>query len=173
MFPDVINGIPAHALYVHAVVVLLPLTAVLLVVSALWPTVMRRLGISLPVLALVSLALVPVTTSAGEWLEQRVQENALVERHAELGEQLLPWAAGLFVVTVAVWWVYRRAIGNGPTDLRVSWPPMGAVSVPLWIAAVVLALAVGAGTIVQVYRIGDSGAQAVWRNAHTSSAQRG
>ncbi|WP_234330490.1 DUF2231 domain-containing protein [Streptomyces acidiscabies] len=105
---DLINGIPAHVLFVHVVVVLVPLTALALILCAAFPSVMRRFGLALPVLALVSLISVPLTTDAGEWLERHVASDPLVRRHAELGDELLPWAIGLFLVAAAVWWFYRR-----------------------------------------------------------------
>ncbi len=42
MDPTTVNGIPAHPLVVDAVIVLVPLAALLLVVCAAWPSVMRR-----------------------------------------------------------------------------------------------------------------------------------
>ncbi|WP_006243300.1 hypothetical protein [Mycolicibacterium tusciae] len=38
-----LDGLPAHVLLVHFVVVLAPMTAVLLVVCAVWPAAQRRL----------------------------------------------------------------------------------------------------------------------------------
>jgi hypothetical protein len=64
--PTEIHGLPAHVLLVHAVVVLIPLSALLVVLSAAWPAARRRIGVASPLLALVNLALVPVTTHAGE-----------------------------------------------------------------------------------------------------------
>lgn len=63
MEPTLINGIPAHPLLVHAVVVLLPLAALCLVACAAWPPIMRRFGLALPALALVALVFVPLTTT--------------------------------------------------------------------------------------------------------------
>ncbi|MFE9432620.1 DUF2231 domain-containing protein [Streptomyces sp. NPDC006640] len=164
---DLINGIPAHVLFVHVVVVLVPLTALALVLCAALPSVMRRFGLALPIVALVSLISVPLTTSAGEWLERHVDSNALVRKHAELGDQLLPWAIGLFVVAAGVWWAYRR------TARSVSETPGeagGTVGMPLRVTAAALSLAVGVGAGVQVYRIGDSGAKAAWRDGYSATA---
>lgn len=105
----VVNGLPAHVLFVHFVIVLVPLSALALVVCAAWPAGARRLGLLLPILALVTLASVPVATHAGEWLEQHVGSNPLVRKHAELGDGLLPWALGLFVISAVVWWTARRS----------------------------------------------------------------
>jgi len=56
-----INGLPAHVLLVHAVVIVIPLAALLTVLSALWPAARRRLGIVTPIVALIALILVPVS----------------------------------------------------------------------------------------------------------------
>jgi hypothetical protein len=166
---DLINGIPAHVLLVHLVVVLVPLTALALILCAVFPSVMRRFGLALPALALVSAACVPLTTQAGEWLERHVDSNALVREHAELGDQLLPWAGGLFLVATVVWWVYRRAARRAADAVR----PTGKVAIPVRIAAVMLSLAVGVGAGVQVYRIGDSGAKAAWHDGYSATAHSG
>ncbi|MER5408763.1 DUF2231 domain-containing protein [Streptomyces sp. NPDC002769] len=165
---DLINGVPAHVLFVHVVVVLIPLTALALVLCAIWPSVMRRFGLALPVLALVALVSVPLTTDAGEWLERHVGSDALVRRHAELGDELLPWGIALFLVAAAVWWTYRRADNRaaeatGPTTRTT-------VATPLRIAASVLSLVIGVGAGVQVYRIGDSGAKAAWHDGYSATA---
>ncbi|MGN5377556.1 hypothetical protein ACQ4WX_07105 [Streptomyces lasalocidi] len=99
-----INGLPAHVLFVHVVVVLIPLTALALVTAALWPRAARRLGMVLPLVALVALVSVPLTTHAGEWLERHVDSDPSCAGDTELGDGLLPWALGLFVLAAVVWW---------------------------------------------------------------------
>lgn len=169
----VINGVPAHVLLVHAVVVLVPLTALAMVVCAVWPQVMRRFGVALPLLAMVSLIAVPLATDSGEWLQERVAETSQVERHTEMGDEILPWAVGLLVLAAALWFAYRRAEATvAPT------PAPGAASASvgtrLRVVAVVLCMAVSAGAIVQVYRVGDSGAKAAWQGKFSStSGQQG
>lgn len=172
MGPTVINGLPAHVLLVHVVVVLVPLTALALVVCAVWPAWISRLGLVLPVLALVSLVSVPLTTHAGEWLEHRVNRSALVRRHAELGDGLLPWAVGLFVLAVVFWWFGRKGAGRAASDVDM---PRGvvSVSVPVRLVAAVLSLVIGAGAVVQVYRIGDSGAKAAWGDGYSDASGHG
>ncbi|MBO1329980.1 DUF2231 domain-containing protein [Streptomyces sp. VRA16 Mangrove soil] len=164
---SLINGLPAHVLLVHVVVVLVPLTALALVVCAVWPRAARRVGIGLPVLALVALATVPLTTNAGEWLERHVASTALVRRHTELGDGLLPWALGLFALAVGVWWVAGRAAASGTSHAPRR------IALPLRVAAGVLSLAVAAGAVVDVYRIGDSGAKAAWQGGFSKSATGG
>jgi len=163
---NLINGIPAHVLLVHVVVVLVPLTALALILCAALPSVMRRFGLALPALALVSLISVPLTTDAGEWLERHVDDDPLVRKHTELGDELLPWVIGLFLVSAAVWWFYRRTTHHTPQAEGST----GTVGMPLRIAATVLSLLIGVGAGVQVYRIGDSGAKAAWHDAYSATA---
>jgi hypothetical protein len=161
-----VNGLPAHVLLVHFVVVLVPLTALALAVGAIWPRAAQRMGIVLPLLALVTLASVPLATEAGEWLEEHVDSNALVRRHAELGDGLLPWAMGLFVLAALVWWAARRTAAAASQDSGgTRWS-----GVPVRAAAAVLSLVVAAGAVVDVYRIGDSGAKAAWHDGFSKTA---
>ena len=143
-----INGLPVHVLVVHLTVVLVPTAAAAVLLAAVWPAARARLGPVPLVLALGALAVVPVTVSAGRWLRDRVGDSAPVRRHAELGEGLLPWVIALAVVAAALWW-----LGRSPGRLDA-----GVVRA----VAAVLALVVAAGTVVTVFRVGDSGARSVW-----------
>ena len=140
-----IDGLPLHVLVVHVAVVLIPTAALAVLLVTVWPAARVRLGPLPLALALGALAVVPVTTSAGEWLRDRVGESASVRRHAELGEGLLPWVIALAVVAAAVWWLGSR-LDTGLVRVVVA----------------LLALVVAAGTVVTVYRVGDSGARSVW-----------
>ncbi|MFI7296595.1 DUF2231 domain-containing protein [Streptomyces sp. NPDC050121] len=166
---SLVNGLPAHILLVHLVVVLVPLTALALVLCVIWPKAAQRMGVVLPLLALVTLVSVPLTTQAGEWLEGHVDSNALVRRHAELGDGLLPWAGGLFLLSVVVWWASGRAAASrSGSSGGTRWS-----AAPVRVAAAVLALAVAAGAVVDVYRIGDSGAKAAWQDGFSKTASGG
>lgn len=178
MGPTQIGGLPAHVLLVHFVVVGVPLSALLLLIAALWPAARRRLGLATPVVALVSLASVPVATHAGEWLERRVTPDPLVRAHTELGDTLLPWVIGLFMVAAAIWAVdfllARTTAGRTAVLVGAAGPPAPdrpAAVRPAWagtparIVLAVLALVVAVGSTVQVYRIGESGSRAAWHGA--------
>ncbi|MGW3950045.1 DUF2231 domain-containing protein [Streptomyces sp. NPDC004752] len=162
---SLVNGLPAHVLLVHIVVVLVPLTALALVVAAWWPRAARRLGPLLPLLALVALVSVPLTTQAGEWLERHVTSDDLVRRHTELGDGLLPWALGLFVLAAAVWWATRSVSAEPGRGGGKRWSAL-----PVRIVVGVLSLAVAVGAVVDVYRIGDSGAKAAWHDNVSQTA---
>lgn len=62
---NVINGMPAHALLLHFVLVLVPLTAALEIVCGLWPAARRGQLMWLTlILAAVTLVLTPITIDA-------------------------------------------------------------------------------------------------------------
>ncbi len=175
--PTEVSGLPAHVLLVHAVVVLVPLAALALVAAAVWPAFRRRLGVLVPLIALVSLVLVPVTTHAGEWLEARVSSTALIRAHTELGDGLLPWAFGVFALATGVWLLGRYAARHRTTNAgdgaQATGPaPRGRLLLAGQIVAAVLAVVVAAGALVQTYRIGESGARAAWAG-HFSTASSG
>ncbi|MDT4921841.1 MAG: hypothetical protein QOI15_2743 [Pseudonocardiales bacterium] len=164
--PTKVFGMPAHVLLVHAVVVLVPLTCLALVLHAVWPAARSRLGIVTPILALVSLVLVPITTNAGKYLRDHQTVGgeiaAKIAKHEHLGSQLLYYAVPLFLVAVAVWALGRYR--DGAVVPGVAAERTAAREVPAWLSmgAAVVAIALAIATTIQLYRIGDSGAHAVW-----------
>jgi hypothetical protein len=79
-----IAGLPAHALLVHAIVVLAPLVALLEILCGFWPAARRRLVWLVLALAAVTTVLTPITTEAGEWLLKSGGEpRPILLEHAE------------------------------------------------------------------------------------------
>ena len=154
-----IAGLPAHVLLVHAMVVLAPLTALLEILCALWPAARRRLVWLVLALAVVTAALTPVTTEAGEWLyDQERRHRDILNTHADRGGWMIYFSIAMLVVAVVLALVHLR---EGRSAAK---PGMTTI-----VAVAILAIVVGAATIVQVVRIGDSGARSVWANELTKS----
>lgn len=155
-----IDGLPAHPLLVHAVVILLPLAALTSVLHALWPHARARLGVVTPILALVVLALVPITTHAGSQLASSIgaESNPLVRRHEQLAHQILPWAIALFVVAAGQWWWS----GPGQTVLAGADGSPTVVRRRLGVVLAVITIVVAVGATVVLVRAGDAGARATW-----------
>jgi ABC-type branched-subunit amino acid transport system permease subunit len=150
-----IAGIPAHALWVHLIVVLMPATALLEIVCALWPAVRRRLVWLVVVMAALLMVTTPITIDAGEWLYgQKKHPTALLQTHVDRGEQLTYYAAALLVVAVALAVLHWRQSRSGQLPAVAT------------IAIAVLAVVVGVASTVAVVRTGDPGARSVW---HASS----
>ena len=147
-----IVGIPAHALLVHGIVVLAPLTALLEILCALWPSARRRLVWLVLALAVGVTVLTPLTTSAGKWLYGReAQHSAILELHEQLGGWMIFFSVGLLVVAV-VQAVQHWLESRSPDQPRRVFA----------VVAAVLAVAVGLTAIVGVVRIGHSGTEAKW-----------
>lgn len=146
-----ITGIPAHALLVHAIVVLAPLVALLEILCAFWPAVRRRLVWLVLALAAVNLVLTPLTIETGEWLySQQSQPSDILVAHANRGQWMVVFSAGLLVVAIALavmHWLESRS------DKRRT---------VATVVVAIVALVVGVSSIVGVVRIGDAGAEAVW-----------
>ena len=154
-----VNGLPAHVLLVHFIVVLAPLTALLALLCAVWPAARRRLAWQVLALAAATTVLTPLTTEAGEWLEHRVGESTALKQHAELGDTMPFFALALLVAAFLLVFMHIRE-GRG----RQTGKTFTVIASALIIIAAV-------ATTVQVYRIGDSGAQSAWGD--TTAAQTG
>jgi ABC-type branched-subunit amino acid transport system permease subunit len=152
------NGLPAHILLVHFIVVLAPLTAILAIICSLWPPARQRLVWLVLALAAISLILTPVTTDAGEWLEKREGRSPLLHAHTELGDTMLYFSIALAAAAVLLVFVHVREVRGR------SVKPIGR-----WLIAAVVIIA-SVATTVQVYRIGDSGAKATWGKQPVASS---
>ena len=145
---DTLDGLPVHALVLHATVVLLPLMSLVTFAVAARPR-WRRMGAT--VVAVLDLGLVGltwVTIESGEWLQNRLSNpgfERVAQEHAERGDKLLWFAIALFVVALLVALFGRR--GGGAAG-----------------ALVVLAAIVGVSTIGWTYYVGESGAASVWKD---------
>ena len=146
---DEIDGLPVHALIVHATVVFVPLAALLGILFVI-PRTSR--WARLPFL-LLSLAIVPltwVTKESGEELKaSRGFTGELldaIETHQERGDQLF-----VVVIVNAAIAVFAYAVAQSPKAPKA-----------LYQAACVLVVIGAVAMSYQVYRTGDSGARAVW-----------
>jgi len=159
------NGLPLHVLLVHFVVIVVPVAALCTVLAAAWPAARRRLGVVTPVIALAALISVPITTEAGEWLQERVGHTELVAAHAAIGTTLLPWAIATFLVAVLQWFWFRFVSApNARFGSRIPGKTARLV-VTIALAAAVAVLAVG--SVVTVVQIGESGVRAIWTGSFT------
>lgn len=159
----VINGLPAHALFVHFLVVLVPLTALLEIACALWPAARRGQLVWLTlILATATTVLTPLTTHAGQWLyDLRRNPNPILREHAERGDTMIYFSVALLVVALALAALHRVEKRTDKRPLLTN------------VIVAVVTLTIGVASIIQIYRIGDTGAQSVWGNeiAHLKTAK--
>jgi uncharacterized membrane protein len=144
---DVIAGLPVHALVVHVVVVLLPLMA--LVTLAFTVRARWRPGLPWAILGnVLVLGACYTAKQSGEKLQARLSGGTgrpVAEWHRQLGENLPYFAIGLLIASVLAYLLTRGT----SSKLALS-------------VAVVIVLAAGGAATVWTYRVGDSGARAVW-----------
>jgi glucan phosphoethanolaminetransferase (alkaline phosphatase superfamily) len=152
---DTVFGLPVHPLVVHAAVVLVPLSALLVTAIALVPRWRQGVFAWFTVgLTAAATAAVPVATQSGQALAARVGEP---ERHAALGETMIYFVVPLLVLALLLVLLAandrRRTRAAGDERARPS-----VLTVVVAVACVVAAVA----ATVQVAFVGHSGATATW-----------
>lgn len=168
-----IAGLPLHPLIVHAAVVVVPVAALLTIASAVSGRARQKLGAWVPGLAFVALVLVLLAQQAGQWLFDRIDHTPLIESHTNFGKLILPWVAGMFLLSFVEWLLHRLKVkhemedhgfqegttkkGTGASKIKPR-----RSDVVLSIVASVLALIFAVGSLVAVYQAGESGSRAVW-----------
>jgi hypothetical protein len=152
---DQINGLPVHALVLHAAVVFVPLLAAAAVVYALVPRWRPKIGWALALLAVAAPVATFVAMESGEKLYNRLlgqglkgPGKAILDDHMGFGTLTFWFTLALGVASLAMVALTWRRTGRLPLIGEVA----GAI--------VLIALAVLSGYY--VYKTGDSGATAVW-----------
>lgn len=177
--PAVINGSPTHALIVHAVVVLLPLSVVAALLLVFVPAMRRAFGVATVIVALLGCVAVPLAFLSGSALRRRVPPSPLIDHHVALAHQLLVVAAvfGLSVAAFVVVDLARRARWgqlNQVEDAVLSRHPslvgrFSSRTLTIAYRGTAVALVVmSILTAITVVRVGDSGAKAVWQHRLSS-----
>jgi uncharacterized membrane protein len=159
---DRLFGLPAHPLLVHVPIALVPVSAIALVVIAVSEPWRRRVGWWAVGLAFVSLFFVQLAMTSGESLQENVGERALVAQHADLAEPLRPLALAVLGLCAGVMVLDRRRRAGAPALPRAA---HGTV--------VVLSVLAAAGSVVQLARVGHSGAKAVWHGTPSTARSAG
>ncbi len=154
---DQVNGLPVHALVLHAAVVFVPLLALGAIVYGLVPRWRSRTGWAVALLSVVAPAAAFVAVQSGEAFFDRLKaQNSvspagarIIEDHMGYGKLTLYFTLALGVVSlIMVLATLRRP------DHRLPRPA------DLGLAAVLVILAAASGWY--VFQTGDSGATAVW-----------
>ena len=155
-----INGLPLHALVVHATVVFVPLAALAAIVYVVprwrwllrWPTLLVNLAAAL---------LVQVSVMSGHSLETTLQKTrglqaSVVSNHALWAGRLRIGMFVLAVVVIVAFWALgyvTRLVGGTDREARAA-----ALETPMKVLLPLAAVAV----LVLVFLTGDAGARAVW-----------
>jgi hypothetical protein len=153
---DQINGMPVHALVVHAAVVFVPLLALAAIGYAVVPRWRSKIGWAAVLLAIAAPAAAGVAMLSGNELRDRLVASGMsgkpleaIDDHMGFGTLTFYFSLGLGVVTLIM----------VALTLRSSARPLPRAA-SLGLTVVMVALAAISGYY--VFRTGDSGAQAVW-----------
>ena len=159
-------GLPAHPLFVHIPVVLLPLVAVGTIAMVFSARARDRVGWVVLGLGIVAGLSTQLAIGSGKALQDSVAKSAALDHHIAIAESIRPLALLLFLVGLAVMLIDRRA--------RAAWPfrHQQAQSPPTWITAGLAGVTVVVAVVscVRLYQIGDSGAKATWQSTHLVSS---
>ncbi len=153
-----IFGLPAHPIFVHAAVVLLPLAALGSILVAAKPRWRKHYAPLVAALAIAAVGSVGLAQGSGEKLEDRVVETPLIEKHTDQGESVLPWAIGVALVATAT---ATLPLVEG---LGTKFSPRN-----LTLGLVLASALVGAGSTWVLVAVGHSGANATWGDTPVAS----
>lgn len=153
-----IAGLPLHVLVVHATVVLIPLSALVVIAFAVLPRHRWLTRWPAACAAVVTVAVAWAARLSGtSMLDSNPGLRQVVETHQERGNLLSLLAIGFAVIALVGTWALggptALASGRGARESRVA-----SLDKPLAAVLVLAAL----GVIVSTVLTGDAGARAVW-----------
>jgi hypothetical protein len=157
---DKIAGLPAHPLFVHIPVVLLPLVAIGAIAMACSARVRDRLGWVVLGLSIAAGLSTQLAIGSGKALVDSVTKSSTLDQHIAIAESIRPLALLLFLVALGVMLVDRRTraewpFQHGSQTTTATWVNVALVSITVTVALV---------TCGRLYQIGDTGAKATWQN---------
>jgi uncharacterized membrane protein len=158
------SGLPAHPLFVHVPVVLIPTTVVAAVVFVFKREWFARYGIALAVVSIVAMSSIFLTMQAGAALrgELNLQGQAakLISEHSHAAH-ILAIVYVVFTATLIVTFAAQRISSGMPTGLGIMDGLLSSKSMYAALRVVLVLLSIGAGYM--CFRTGDLGAKAVWQ----------
>ncbi|MBV9212797.1 MAG: hypothetical protein JOZ25_04025 [Actinobacteria bacterium] len=164
------SGLPAHPLFLHVPVILVPLAAIWALVLAARPRWIPRHGVVLGTITVIALASIFLTMGAGSALRAALHlgrrfggrggEASLIARHSHAAGDLRLAFIAFTVVLIGLVFAYRPPEPGRRAGRLHLW--LSGRSARLALRCGVAALAVLSGFF--LFRTGDLGSKAVWAN---------
>jgi hypothetical protein len=175
------SGLPAHPLFLHVPVVLIPVAAIGALLIAVWPNWITRFGVPLAALTVVALAGTFLTVGAGIALRDALHLNGAgggfgfgpgteIARHAHAADILRLLMIGFTAVMIITVLAHRIAAG-APTGLRAVDRGLARPVIRGVLRVLLGALAIACAYF--VFHTGDLGAKAVWAGRLSGGGQGG
>jgi hypothetical protein len=159
----VYSGLPAHPLFVHVPVILIPVTIVAAIVFMVRPDWFGRYGIALALASIVAMSSVFLAMQAGGALESALnlhgEAASLISEHSQAAH-ILAIVYTAFTAFLIVAFAAMRISAGRPTGLAFADRPLSSPAVFTCLRGAVVVLALVAGFM--TFRVGDLGAKAVW-----------
>ena len=157
-----ISGLPAHPLFAHIPVVLIPLAA-LGAVAMLWPRLRDQIGWFVVGAVFVAGVCAQLTISSGQGLKNYVRETHLLRVHTQMGENIRPWVLLMFLALLGVMVVAHVARLSPPEDGNDTSARLRSRRLAyVGLALATLSIVFSAMATYWIYKIGHSGSKAVW-----------
>ena len=157
------SGLPAHPLFVHVPVILIPATIVAAIVFVIKPRWLTRYGIALALVSIVAMSSVFLAMQAGAALRGALnlqgQAAKLISEHSQAAH-ILAIVYVLFTATLIATFAAQRISGGMPTGLGIVDSLLSPRPVLATLRVLLVLLSVVAGYM--CFRTGDLGAKAVW-----------
>jgi uncharacterized membrane protein len=157
------SGLPAHPLFVHVPVVLIPTTIVAAIVFVIKPPWLTRYGIALALASIVAMSSVFLAMQAGAALRGALnlqgEAAKLISEHSQAAH-ILAIVYVLFTATLIVTFAAQRISGGMPTGLGIVDSLLSRRPILTALRVMLVVLSVIAGYM--CFRTGDLGAKAVW-----------
>jgi uncharacterized membrane protein len=158
------SGLPAHPLFVHLPVILIPTTIVAAIVFVVKPEWLSRYGIALALVSIVAMSSIFLTMQAGAALrrELNLQGEAakLISEHSQAAH-ILAIVYVVFTAVLILTFAAQRISGGRPTGLGIVDQPLSSKSLFGALRVVLVLVAIVSGYM--TFRTGDLGAKAVWQ----------
>jgi uncharacterized membrane protein len=158
------SGLPAHPLFVHVPVVLIPTTIVAAIVFVFKREWLSRYGIALALVSIVAMSSIFLTMQAGAALRGALhlqgRAATLISEHSHAAH-ILAIVYVVFTATLIVTFAAQRISGGMPTGLVIVDELLSPKAIVTALRVVLVLLAIGAGYM--CFRTGDLGAKAVWQ----------
>ncbi len=158
------SGLPAHPLFVHVPVVLIPSTIVAAIVFTIKLEWFSRYGIALALASILAMSSVFLTMQAGAALRGALnlqgQAAKLISEHSHAAH-ILAIVYVVFTATLILTFAAARISGGMPTGLGLVDRPLSSRSIFTVLRVALVLLSIGAGYM--TFRTGDLGAKAVWQ----------
>ena len=158
------GDLPAHPLFVHVPVVLIPVTILAAIVCMVRTDWFARYGIALALVSIAAMSSIFITMQAGSALVAALHLTGraahLISQHSQAAHILAFVYVG-FTAILIVTFASQRISGGMATGLAI----VDRLLAPraLFTALRVLLVLLALGSAVMVFRVGDLGAKAVWQ----------